>query len=98
MIFEQILKYDFSVRKVEEIVRELSNPQPEPEPVPESVVEKPKKTNEIGDYIELQKHLSRCFDTKVELKRNENGKGKIVIAFRSDEELEKIIELLDKVE
>ena len=98
MIFEQILKYDFSVRKVEEIVRELSNPQPEPEPVPEPVVEKPKKTNEIGDYIELQKHLSRCFDTKVELKRNENGKGKIVIAFRSDEELEKIIELLDKVE
>lgn len=100
MIFEQILKYDFSVRKVEEIVRELSNPQPEPEsePEPESIVEKPKKTNEIGDYIELQKHLSRCFDTKVELKRNENGKGKIVIAFRSDEELEKIIELLDKVE
>lgn len=98
MIFEQILKYDFSVRKVEEIVRELSNPQPEPEPVPEPVAEKPKKTNEIGDYIELQKHLSRCFDTKVELKRNENGKGKIVIAFRSDEELEKIIELLDKVE
>ena len=98
MIFEQILTYDFSVRKVEEIVRELSNPQPEPEPVPEPVVEKPKKTNEIGDYIELQKHLSRCFDTKVELKRNENGKGKIVIAFRSDEELEKIIELLDKVE
>lgn len=98
MIFEQILKYDFSVRKVEEIVRELSNPQPEPEPEPEPVAEKPKKTNEIGDYIELQKHLSRCFDTKVELKRNENGKGKIVIAFRSDEELEKIIELLDKVE
>lgn len=99
MIFEQILKYDFSVRKVEEIVRELSNPQPvEEEPLKEEVAEKPKKTNEIGDYIELQKHLSRCFDTKVELKRNENGKGKIVIAFRSDAELEKIIELLDKVE
>lgn len=29
MIFEQILKYDFSVRKVEEIVRELANPRPE---------------------------------------------------------------------
>lgn len=98
MIFEQILKYDFSVRKVEEIVRELSNPQPVEVSVQEKVVEKPKITNEIGDYIELQKHLSRCFDTKVELKRNENGKGKIVIAFRSDAELEKIIELLDKVE
>ena len=77
MIFEQILEYDFSVRKVEE---------------------KPKKSNEIGDYIELQKHLSRRFDTKVELKRNESGKGKIIIGFKSDAELEKIIELLDKIE
>lgn len=98
MIFEQILKYDFSVRKVEEIVREISNPKEEiPEPIPE-VTEKPKKTDEIGDYIELQQHLSRRFNTKVELKRNENGKGKIVIGFKSDTELEKIIELLDKIE
>ena len=84
MIFEQILEYDFSVRKVEEIVREFVHPQ----------VEEP----EIGDYIELQKHLSRRFDTKVELKRNESGKGKIIIGFKSDAELEKIIELLDKIE
>ena len=95
MIFEQILKYDFSVRKVEEIVREIANPKPEAvedEPV------KPKKKNEIGDYIELQQHLSRRFETKVELKRNAAGKGKIVIAFKSDAELEKIIGLLDKID
>ena len=98
MIFEQILEYDFSVRKVEEIVRELVHPQVE-EPAEAPVVEdKPKKSNEIGDYIELQKHLSRRFDTKVELKRNESGKGKIIIGFKSDAELEKIIELLDKIE
>ncbi|MEG0795393.1 MAG: ParB/RepB/Spo0J family partition protein [Odoribacter sp.] len=97
MIFEQILKFDFSVRKVEEIVRELVNPKIEPEQ-PEPIEEKTKKSNEIGDYIELQKHLSRRFDTKVELKRNENGKGKIVIGFKSDAELEKIIELLDRIE
>ena len=54
MIFEQILEYDFSVRKVEEIVRELVHPQVE-EPAEAPVVEdKPKKSNEIGDYIELQ--------------------------------------------
>lgn len=102
MIFEQILKYDFSVRKVEEIVRELTNPKPEEPEVPEMpeepVQEKKRSANEIGDYIELQKHLSRRFNTKVELKRNESGKGKIVIGFKSDTELEKIIELLDKIE
>lgn len=98
MIFEQILKYDFSVRKVEEIVRELANPKEPEEVLPESAEEKSTKASEIGDYIELQQHLSRRFSTKVELKRNENGKGKIVIGFKSDAELEKIIELLDKIE
>lgn len=91
MIFEQILKYDFSVRKVEEIVRELANPKPE-------VEKKPKRTEEIGDYIELQQQLCRRFNTKVELKRNDNGKGKIVIAFGSDAELENIIGLFDKLD
>lgn len=95
MIFEQILKYDFSVRKVEEIVREIANPKPE---VVEDEPVKPKKKNEIGDYIELQQYLSRRFETKVELKRNAAGKGKIVIAFKSDAELEKIIGLLDKID
>ena len=95
MIFEQILKYDFSVRKVEEIVREIANPKPE---VVEDEPVKPKKKNEIGDYIELQQHLSRRFETKVELKRNAAGEGKIVIAFKSDAELEKIIGLLDKID
>ena len=39
MIFEQILKYDFSVRKVEEIVRELSSPRSEEPEMPEEPVQ-----------------------------------------------------------
>ncbi len=97
MIFEQILKYDFSVRKVEEVVRELANPEKKEESVEQKESKRVKK-DELGDYIELQKHLSTRFNTKVELKRNENGRGKIVIAFKSDSELERIMELLDKIE
>ncbi len=96
MVFEQILKYDLSVRKVEEYVRELGNPKSETELEPKS--SNSRKKEDIGDYIELQKHLSRRFDTKVELKRNAEGKGKIIIAFKSDNELEKIIGLLDKID
>lgn len=92
MVFEQIMKYDFSVRKVEEIVRELMKPE-------EMKVKKAeRKRQPIGDYMELQTHLSRYFDTKVDLKRNEKGRGKIVIAFKSDSELERIVELLDKMD
>ena len=96
MIFEQILEYDFSVRKVEEIVRELVHPQVE-EPAEASVVEdKPKKPRIL--YQSPYRSAQISFDTKVELKRNESGKGKIIIGFKSDAELEKIIELLDKIE
>ncbi|KIO42532.1 MULTISPECIES: ParB/RepB/Spo0J family partition protein [Sanguibacteroides] len=92
MVFEQIMKYDFSVRKVEEIVRELMNPKKE-----EKVDKKESKVKTIDDYNELQSHLSRYFETKVDLKRNEKGKGKIVISFKSDGELERIVGLLDKL-
>jgi len=88
MVFEQILKYDFSVRKVEEIVRELMNPKEE----------LPPKERPVSDYVELQNHFSRYFNTKVDLKRNEKGRGKIVISFKSDAELERIVGLLDNLE
>ena len=53
MVYDQILKYDFSVRKVEEIVKELSNEEKVKEPA------KPKKTPKTTeDYLQLQKHLS----------------------------------------
>ena len=92
MVFEQIMKYDFSVRKVEEIVRELMKPEEEKER------KAGRKRQPIEDYMELQTHLARYFDTKVDLKRNEKGRGKIVISFKSDSDLERIVELLDKVD
>jgi len=53
MLFEQVLKYDFSVRKLEEIIREINA---------DNQKENPKKTNKIRtpeEYNQLQKHLSQ---------------------------------------
>lgn len=93
MIFEQILKYDFSVRKVEEIVRELTLAGGE-----EKKEKKEKKVLPISDYVKLEEHLSRYFGSKVDFKRNEKGRGKIVISFKSDVELERIVGMLDGLE
>lgn len=90
MIYDQILKYDFTVRKVEEIIKEYSGAKKE---------NKKKKcvpaTSE--DYALLQKSLSSCFATEVELKRNSKGNGKIVIPFKNDGDFERIIAILDKL-
>ena len=92
ILFEQILKYDFSVRKVEELVR---NVEERPIIPPKDI---PQKSVVLGEYVELQKQLSKRFDTKIDMKRNDKGEGKIVIAFKSDSELERILGLFDKLD
>jgi len=92
MIFDQILKYDFSVRRVEDIVRELNN-----EEKPNTTKAKKKVPATAEDYLQLQKHLSSCFATSVDFKRSSKGNGKIVIPFKDDNELERIIAILDKL-
>ncbi|MFB6342469.1 ParB/RepB/Spo0J family partition protein [Saccharicrinis sp. FJH2] len=93
MVYEQILEYDFSVRKVEEIVRELneeSKEEPQPEPVPRKKLP--------AEYKALKNHLSSFFGVKVSFSRDEKGEGRITIPFTSDEELERIISILDKLQ
>lgn len=91
MIYDQVVKYDFSVRKVEEIVRELSNDP--------GLYNKKKKSrfNNTSEYIDLKNHLQKYFSTTVDFKRNESGKGKIIIHFNKDEELERIIGIFDQI-
>lgn len=89
MVYHQIIKYDFSVRKVEEIVRELK-----PDAKEKAQISKPK---EPVEYNQLKQHLSKFFQANVDFKRNEKGAGKIILSFKSDEELEKIIGILDKL-
>jgi len=88
MIFEQTIKYDFSVRKVEELVRELNADK-------KAKKEEKAKPTLPEEYQELKSQLSTFFKTNIQFSRSDNGKGKIVIPFRSDDELEKIISVLD---
>ena len=88
MIFEQTIKYDFSVRKVEELVRELNADK-------KAKKEEKAKPTLPEEYQELKSQLSTFFKTNIQFSRSDNGKGKIVIPFKSDDELEKIISVLD---
>lgn len=91
MVFEQILKYNFSVRKTEEVVRELNEGGGKNNKTKKTKAKAPK------EYKVLETHLSNHFNSKVDFKINDNGKGKIVIDFKSTEDLERIIEIIDKL-
>ncbi len=90
MIYRQILKYDFSVRKTEEIVRKLSTEESEYKPIG-------KKQPFPGEYQELKNHLNKYFNTNIGFKINEFCKGKIEIPFSNSTELERIIGIFDKL-
>jgi ParB family chromosome partitioning protein len=87
-IHDEIIDKGLSVRKVEELVRSIN-----------SVELKPAKRKPSGgvsfEYQKLQKDLASRFATKVKLKVGENGKGAIEIPFVSEDDLSRILELLD---
>ena len=90
MIYRQIVKYDFSVRKTEEIVRKISSEDSEG-----TVSRKPSGNSDI--YSELKTHLSKYFHTSVGFKIDDKNKGKIIIPFNDSKELERIIGIFDKL-
>jgi ParB family transcriptional regulator, chromosome partitioning protein len=92
MLFKQIVKYEFSVRKIEEIVRKMNSEEETKELKP---AEKAPKFPQ--EYEELKKHLSKHFSTNVDFKIDNKGKGRIVIPFNSGKDLERIVGVLDKL-
>jgi ParB family transcriptional regulator, chromosome partitioning protein len=98
MLFQQIIKYDFSVRKIEEIVRKLNEEEQERKNDVNNIDDKPvSKVQFPQEYESLKNHLTKHFETNVGFKINNKGKGSIVIPFGSEKELERIIGVLDKL-
>ncbi|MFW6222902.1 MAG: ParB/RepB/Spo0J family partition protein [Bacteroidota bacterium] len=87
-VYHKIITNDLSVRKVEELVKNIQDP-------PEREV--PKKNTDKREYEDLRVHLSKQFGADVDFNRNNKGRGKIVISFKSDEDLERIITIFDKL-
>ncbi len=94
-IFEELKKDKLSVRKVEEMVKELS--EGGSVTLGEGKRVRQKGSSLSSDYAMLQTSLSKFFDSKVKLTCSESGKGKITIPFANDTELERIIALLDSL-
>lgn len=88
-IYDRILKDELSVRKVEELVRVISERNAVTVPESKAVAKK----NE--EFSVLAEHLSNFFSSKVRLKCNDKGKGSITIPFESEEDLERIMGVLD---
>ena len=93
-IFNEIEAEGLSVRRVEQMVKELSEGGSVKTSEGKRIVARKAKLSE--EYNILKESLSKFFQAKVQLTCSDKGKGKIVIPFTSERDMERIIELLDR--
>ena len=93
-VFAEIRQEHLSVRKVEELVKRLA----EGETVTTASRRlRPQKSGLSEHYTTLRASLSDYFHTRVQFTCSDKGKGKITIPFANEEDLERIVALLDKL-
>lgn len=98
--YEQIQEEALSVRQVEQMVRDFQNAEniDESHKTPSGAGRKGiKGPSTSEEYDLLARRFSTLFETPVKMSVGKTGKGKITIPFRDSEQLEKIIELLDRL-
>ena len=92
---QRIVSEQLSVRETEQMVRDLLNPE-----VKTSEEKKPVKKqleSELTAYREAEDKLKSILGTKVIIQKKDNNKGKIEIEYYSVEDLDRIIELMEKI-
>ena len=87
-IHQEILKNGLSVRKVEELVRELQKTGNKVKSL-----QKPKLIS--FQFQKIEDDLASKFGTRVRLKVQDKGTGAIEIPFMSEDDLNRILEMLD---
>ena len=93
-LFNEIKEKGYSVRQVEEMVKALNSGETL-KSAGRSLKDGGKQLS--GEYAELRNRLQQVFNTKVQLTCSQQGKGRITIPFASEEELERIISMLDRI-
>lgn len=81
----RIFDEKLSVREVEKLIKELKNPKK---------VQEKKSVENAFIYKDLEEKMKSVIGTKVNVNQKTKGKGKIEIEYYSEDELERIFELL----
>jgi ParB family chromosome partitioning protein len=89
-IYQKTIEEGLSVRKVEELARLANEPKKD---------NKPKPKQNLGEQEEvLKEHLTNRLGLRADIKKGNNGNGKIVISYNNQDELEAILEKFIKIE
>jgi ParB family transcriptional regulator, chromosome partitioning protein len=87
-LYEEIVKNNLSVRKVEELVRHAA---------PKNTGKgRPKNPTSLSsEYKSIQDRLAGFYETRVEVKPGSKGSGKIILSYFSTEDLNRLLDMLE---
>ena len=89
LLFEKVMEEGLSVRAVENLIKDKKIDKPQ--------INKKPEIPKLSSFAEsFQNRLSKQLNIKVQIAANNNGQCKIVINFESEEELDKIIDFIDR--
>lgn len=92
-IYHQVVTNELSVRDTEDLARGIKKEIQSP--AKKEGLTKVEKGSLSFEQQQVVDDLRAVFNTKVQISKEANGKGKIVIPFKSDNDLKRILDLLD---
>lgn len=88
-IYKEILTKNLSVREVEALIKKYNQPKVE--------ANKAASSNKLPEeYINFKNRISNLTGMKTDLSRNADGSGKLSLSFSNDNDLNNLLELLNK--
>jgi ParB family chromosome partitioning protein len=91
--YNETIKKGLSVRQVEQLVKDYQ----ESLTAPGDVAKQQPKRRSNSDFDILTNHLTKAFGVPVKMTCDAKGKGKITFAFNSDDDLDRIITIFDRL-
>lgn len=85
-IYKEVVAQSLSVRATEALVRSYKQPSSK----------KPAAAKLTADYLSVENNLKNYLGSKVQLKVKPNGSGQIAIPFTSTEDLNRLLDLIEK--
>lgn len=92
-IFNRIVEDGLSVRDAESLIREG---YVEPRPVNHTSSKKEKTLSISKSQSVFKEHFSDKLSSRIEIKKSQNGNGKLIVNFNSEVDLNRIIEILNR--
>lgn len=87
-LLRETVSNDLSVRQLEDLVRRYAT-------------KTGNKSKKVGKslpqaYLDVQERMRRALSARIQLKRNSKGKGQIVIDFSNDDDLNRLLDLMER--